>query len=434
MARITRSAAQAALLAAKNDPQLLPDVPKPNGTETPTETKRSRSRKIDSSEPSAKKQKATSNQKPETNDLPHNLAPLPTPLTSKSNTPDIKREQLADLATSLQSTVDKTTQTLPIQQQQQPKNQKKTTYGLSPGLTPFPSYPRPTPSECEEVNRLLTSVHGEITPPTTIPEPSLTVTGCGEVPSVLDALIRTLLSGATTGTNSAMAFNGLVQRFGILREGVGKGSVDWDKVRRAEVGDVFEAIKRGGLADVKSKNLKKILDLVYQENQERRDLLTNNPDGSDPALKSESNASKDYEIACADQNVLSLNYLHALPTESVMTHLTSYPGIGPKTAACVILFCLQRPCFAVDTHIFRITKWLGWLPSDSTGSKVNEVTAFGHLEVRVPDHLKYSLHQLLIRHGKSCPRCRAGTGRGAVGWEEGCVIDHLVKRTGGRKA
>ena len=83
---------------------------------------------------------------------------------------------------------------------------------------------------------------------------------------------------------------------------------------------------------MKSKNLKKILDLVYQENQERRDLLTNNPDGSDPALKSESNASKDYEIACADQNVLSLNYLHALPTESVMTHLTSYPGIGPKTA------------------------------------------------------------------------------------------------------
>lgn len=422
MARITRSAAQAALLAAKNDPQLLPNS-KPNDTKT-TEAKRS-SRKIDSSEPNTKKHKTT-NLKAEINDLPHNLGSLPNPLTPESNT-GIKREQLDDLATDLQTTVDKSTETI----QPNPRKPKKNTYGLTPGLTPFPTYPHPTPSECEQVARLLTTVHGEITPPTTLPEPSLTVTGCGEVPSVLDALIRTLLSGATTGKNSAMAFNGLVQRFGILREGVGKGSVDWDAVRRAEVGDVFEAIKRGGLADVKSKNLKKILDLVYKENQERRDILANNSD--DPALKSEPSTSKDYEIACAEENVLSLNHLHTLPTPTVMTHLTSYPGIGPKTAACVILFCLQRPCFAVDTHIFRISKWLGWLPPDTTGSRVNEVTAFGHLEVRVPDGLKYSLHQLLIRHGKSCARCRAGTGRGAVGWEEGCVIEHLVRRTGGRK-
>ncbi|EYE96745.1 endonuclease III domain-containing protein [Aspergillus ruber CBS 135680] len=428
MARITRSAAQAALLAAKKDPQLLSDAPKPNGTETPTEAKRIRSHS-QKNEPSAKKQKTTKS-KTETNDLPHNLGSLPSPLTPKSNT-GIKREQLADLATDLQSTVDRTTETIHAQQQPNLQKPKKNTYGLTPGLTPFPSYPRPTPTECEQVARLLTSIHGEITPPTTLPEPSLTVTGCGEVPSVLDALIRTLLSGATTGKNSAMAFNGLVQKFGILNEGIGKGSVDWDKVRRAKVEDVFEAIKRGGLADVKSRNLKRILDLVYEENQKRREILTNNPD--DPALKSEPSTSKDYEIACAEENVLSLNHLHTLPTPTVMTHLTSYPGIGPKTAACVILFCLQRPCFAVDTHIFRISKWLGWLPPDTASSRVNEVTAFGHLEVRVPDGLKYSLHQLLIRHGKSCARCRAGTGKGAVGWKEGCVIEHLVRRTGGRK-
>jgi hypothetical protein len=53
--------------------------------------------------------------------------------------------------------------------------------------------------------------------------------------------------------------------------------------------------------------------------------------------------------------------------------------------------------------------------------------------VRVPDELKYPLHQLLIRHGKSCPRCRAITSEGSAGWDEGCPIEHIVKRSGGRK-
>lgn len=343
-------------------------------------------------------------------ELPHNLGSV----TAR------KVDSDGDLATELQSRVDKARE--PVKETGQRQKKKKNTYGLTPGISPFPEWPRPTPGECEEVNRLLSTVHGDIIPPTTIPEPSLTVTGCGEVPSVLDALIRTLLSGATTGNNSAMAFNGLVEKFGILQEGIGEGSVNWDAVRQAPVKDVFEAIKSGGLADVKSKNLKAILDLVHKENQERRDILVNdNTPKTDP--------DKQYEIACADQHFLSLNHLHTLETDQVMTALTNYPGIGPKTAACVILFCLQRPCFAVDTHIFRICKWLGWVPA----SKATEITTFGHLEVRIPDHLKYSLHQLFIRHGKSCPRCRAITGQSSAGWEEGCAIDHLVTRTGKRK-
>ncbi|KAL4884002.1 DNA glycosylase [Aspergillus karnatakaensis] len=369
------------------------------------------------------------------NEFPHNLGSLPTPSkseavgeTASKSKIEVKEESLDtdSLANELQDTVDKAVETLPsppASDTKKKRSKKTNTYGLTPGITPFRDYSRPTPEECEEVNRLLSTIHGEITPPTTIPEPSLTVTGCGEVPSVLDALIRTLLSGATTGKNSAMAFNGLVQRFGILDSGIGKGSVNWDAVRRATVKDVFEAIKSGGLADVKSKNLKAILDMVYEENQSRKALLVKNE------ISDKSEGEKQYEIACADQHFLSLNHLHTLPTEEVMTELVKYPGIGPKTAACVLLFCLQRPCFAVDTHIFRICKWLGWVPKD----KATEITTFSHLEVRIPDNLKYSLHQLFIRHGKSCPRCRAITGESSAGWEEGCVIDHLVTRTGKRK-
>ncbi|KAJ5946169.1 hypothetical protein N7454_003008 [Penicillium verhagenii] len=307
---------------------------------------------------------------------------------------------------------------------------KPNKYRLTSGRTPFEDWPHPTPEECEVVNKLLSDVHGEVTAPMEIPPPSLTVTGCGEVPSVLDALIRTLLSGATTFENAARAFGGLVKRFGVLQEGIGKGSVDWDAVRRADFSDVWEAIIPGGLAFRKANHVKKILDMVYKDNQRRlRHLDTATASSSAP----EDKVAKDlgeYQIACNNESFLSLNHLHGLSSEDAMKQLLTYPGVGPKTAACVLLFCLQRPCFAVDTHIFRLSQWLGWVPPDDGQLTVNEVTAFKHLEVRVPNNLKYSLHQLFIRHGKGCTRCRANTGEHSEGWNDSCVIDHLVNRVG----
>ncbi|CAG8187168.1 unnamed protein product [Penicillium olsonii] len=459
--RITRSAAlaaTAALVTESNSPAIKhePDQPK---VAKKSKKKGSQTTTLNPSKPATVSEPASvvdanslvsptapiKEEKPVLfNELPHNLGSIPSTSVAGKNTTqspvgsDKENQSLhtkaTGLAADLQHTVDKTvtkTEDTPVTQIPSGRKPKKNTYGLTPGVSPFPELARPTPEECEEVNRLLSSVHGEVTAPATIPEPSLTVTGCGEVPSVLDALIRTLLSGATTGKNSAMAFNGLVNRFGILSDGIGKGSVNWEAVRQATVKDVFEAIKRGGLADIKSKNLKAILDIVHEDNQKRRNVLLDaeSKDNTVPKLVTDkAEMDKKYEIACADQNFLSLNHLHNLSAEEAMTDLIKYPGIGPKTAACVVLFCLQRPCFAVDTHIFRLCRWLGWVPSKAT-----EVTAFSHLEVRIPDHLKYSLHQLFIRHGKSCPRCRAITGESSDGWENGCVIDHLVTRTGKRK-
>ena len=311
---------------------------------------------------------------------------------------------------------------------------KANPYGLTPGQTPFPDWPHPTPEECQEINDLLAAAHGEVKAPATIPAPSTTVSGCGEVPSILDALIRTLLSAATTGTNSSRAFKGLVERFGLLEGGVGKGSVNWDRVRQADPKDVFEAIKSGGLAATKSKRIKEILDMVHQENIARRNALVKANDGGDhdvvepPGAENESGQEKEAEIARADQHVLSLDHLHSLSSDEALNALIKYPGIGPKTASCVLLFCMQRPSFAVDTHVFRLCCWLNWVPPKATRN-----STYAHCEVRVPDQLKYPLHQLMIRHGKTCPRCRAATGTTSDGWEDGCPIDHLVKRTGKRK-
>ncbi|KUL91964.1 hypothetical protein ZTR_01389 [Talaromyces verruculosus] len=212
-------------------------------------------------------------------------------------------------------------------------------YGLTPGSSPFPDFPYPTAQECEEVNRLLSTLHGEVKAPTKVPQPSLTVTGCGEVPSVLDALLRTVLSGATTGANSARAFKGLVDKFGIFESGIGKGSVDWNAVRLAPINDVFEAMKSGGLATTKSKYIKEILSMVYEESLSRKAAHLKSeqePGASGPAgAEHESKAQKEVEIALTDENVLSLDWIHALDKEDAMLELIKYPGIGPKTAAFV---------------------------------------------------------------------------------------------------
>lgn len=318
-----------------------------------------------------------------------------------------------------------------------PKPPKTNEYGLTPGVSPFPEYPHPTPEECYEVHRVLKkhhpNCHGR---PKTIPPPSQIVAGCGQVPSILDALIRTLLSAATTGRNSSSAYQGMVARYGNVVKGVGKGSVDYNAVRLAPQSELEAAIASGGLAKAKSKNIKAILDMVYKENQERREAHLASKSNSDGAAaptgaNEETDEQKAAEVALAEEDVLSLDHYYSLPTYEAIFTFVKYPGIGVKTAACTALFCMQRDCFAVDTHVFRLAQWLGWVPTNN--KKVGRDTTFSHLEVRIPDELKYDLHQLFIKHGKTCPRCRAATGESSSNWEDGCVIDHLVKRSGPRK-
>ena len=323
------------------------------------------------------------------------------------------------------------------------KKTKSETYGLSEGQTPFPRWQHPTPEECQEVHDILSKHHPECKPqPKTVPEPSKFVAGCGEVRSILDALIRTRLSASTTGRNSSTAYQGMIKRYGTISSGVGKGGVDYKAVRKAPVQDLFFAIKGGGLAVHKSADIMAILDIVYDEMQTRRNKLvdakkTKNKAKAPAGGDVENDEQATVEIKLAEEENLSLDHYYTLPTYDAIYKFMTLPGIGVKTAACVAMFCMQRPCFAVDTHVFRLAKWLGWVPPQEEKQKgdktVDRDTTFSHLEVKVPDRLKYMLHQLLIKHGKTCPRCRGNTGEGSSGWAEGCVIDHLVQRTGARK-
>lgn len=463
MARVTRGAAAKAQAAQPpavatqengqlSSPPATPDKVPVRTPKSASTRKKSPTIKALPATPNStrKRSRAPVKDEDDINELPHNLGKIPMPSpgeTSPDSEPPPKktRKKAAKKDVTLkeetvQDVVDKATGTA---ESPAKKSKKTNNYGVVPGTTPYPDWPHPTNEECEEVTRLLSSVHGEVKAPEVVPPPSLEVTGCGEVPSVLDALIRTLLSAATTGANSRRAFQGLVKQFGILEEGIGKGSVDWNKVRLASQKEVFEAIKSGGLADSKSKYMKGILQMVWEENQDRKAKLASSSDAA-PGSKNEPQEEKHEEITKAQNDVLSLDHYHLLSTDEAFRELTKFPGIGAKTASCVTLFCLQRPSFAVDTHVFRLCQWLGWVPppghpallppgkKGKPGQPTRDRT-YAHCEVRIPDLLKYPLHQLFIKHGKTCPRCRANTSETYGDWNKGCVIDHLVKRTGVRK-
>ena len=395
-------------------------------------------------------------------ELPHNMGKRPSAKSAqikdeaegkdesrakmeRSTKPAVKKRKLEDAKSMVEAAG-----TIDASQESPKKNAKKVEH--FPCSDPYPDWAHPTADECQVVHDLLMSAfpkdqHSRFIQPDTVPPPSEFVAGCGEVPTILDAMLRTLLSAATSKRNSSSAFQGLVKRFGLQESGPCEGSVDWTAIRHATSEDVFQAIKTGGLAKNKSRNMKAILDMVYSENEERckshMKVIENDdpsaaPEGADPKNLKQMQG----EIDLFEQDILTLDYYHLLSKDDALMAMQKYPGIGVKTAACVALFCMQKPCFAVDTHVFRLCRYLGWVPpkdeevaqGEKKRPEVNEVNTFKHCEVRIPENLKYGLHQLFWDHGNHCGRCRAITGETSEVWADAnCPIEHLVKRYGEKK-
>merc|ERR1719223_656137 len=103
----------------------------------------------------------------------------------------------------------------------------------------------------------------------------------------------------------------------------------------------------------------------------------------------------------------SMEYLRTMTNQDIKTELSRFPGLGPKTISCVLLFALNRQDeFPVDTHVFRIcNERLHWLPNSM--KQKNRNTAYDYLNTKIPSHLKLDLHCLLVKHGKVCYKCAA---------------------------
>ena len=163
-------------------------------------------------------------------------------------------------------------------------------------------------------------------------------------------LAPTLPSQTTSDHNSGRAFQRLIATF-----------PDWNAVVAAPGAAVEEAIRVGGLAKTKTPRLQALL-------QALRERL-----------------GKDWDPAI----------LATMPIPEAKEWLTSLPGIGPKTAACVLLFSLGRPALPVDTHVHRVSGRLGLI-----GPKVNAVAAHDDLEAQMDPALYYGYHVAVIRHGR----------------------------------
>lgn len=224
---------------------------------------------------------------------------------------------------------------------------------------PYPAWKMPTESECFQVAEILTKAHGYKTMPTKQPPKGEDrYGGCGDVANVLDALVRTILSCNTSGSNSRAAHKSLCDTF---------GKCNWQAILDADHDEVAASIRCGGLHDAKARTIQGAL---------RQTLETHGK--------------------------LSLDHLHEADGRVAMEELVSFKGVGPKVAACVAGFCLSHPECAVDTHVHRLARKLGWVPE-----KASRDQTYYHLKERIPDHLKYSLHVLLIKHGKACASCSA---------------------------
>ncbi len=176
----------------------------------------------------------------------------------------------------------------------------------------------------------------------------------------LSELIQTVLSQNTADVNSDRAFASLMERFGG----------DWEAVRTAPVSEIADAIRSGGLADVKAARIKSILDRIVER--------------------------------CGE---LDLSFLRAVPLDEGRAFLRSLGGVGPKTAACVLLFSCGKAAMPVDTHVHRVSLRLGLVPARATAEQAHAL-----LEEIVPPEQVYPVHMLLIRHGREIckaqrPRC-----------------------------
>jgi len=178
----------------------------------------------------------------------------------------------------------------------------------------------------------------------------------------LSELVAVVLSQHTSDVNSERAFDRLCARY-----------PDWDSVRRAPTAELADAIRSGGLATIKATRIQRILDQIL-----------------------------------AARGELSLDFLRALPLAEARAFLRGLDGVGPKSAACVLLFSLDQPAMPVDTHVHRVARRLGLIDARTSAEAAHE-----QLEAMVPPDEVYSFHVNLIQHGRAickaprprCPEC-----------------------------
>jgi endonuclease-3 len=175
----------------------------------------------------------------------------------------------------------------------------------------------------------------------------------------IDVLVGTILSQNTSDANSGRAFASLKTSFD-----------SWKAVASAPAEHIAQVIKSGGLSQIKAVRIKQVLEQIEKE-----------------------------------QGRISLDSLKAMNMDEAEDYLMRLPGVGHKTASCVLLFSLGKPSLPVDTHVFRVAKRLRLIDSRASIEKAHIL-----LQEKIPHSKVYQFHIHMIEHGRQIcharqPRC-----------------------------
>jgi len=184
---------------------------------------------------------------------------------------------------------------------------------------------------------------------------------CGDPFKVL---VRTIISQSTAEVNTERAFKRLLSKINPLTP---------DNIVKADIKEIEEALRVAGLYRNKSFILKRVSSIILEEFNG------------------------------------SLNFIYSLPLNEARERLLSLPGVGPKTADIVLLFCAGKPVLPLDTHVQRVSKRLGLVPVDE--GRYDAIRLRLESLYRPADY--FSVHLLFIALGRSfcravkplCPRC-----------------------------
>jgi endonuclease-3 len=175
----------------------------------------------------------------------------------------------------------------------------------------------------------------------------------------VSVLVDTILSQNTSAANSDAGYRQLRRRFR-----------SWNQVADAPVEEVERCIRVSGLSNQKAPRIQAILRRVREQ-----------------------------------RGTINLQFLADLPDDEAYEYLRAFPGVGPKTACCTLLFAFKKALFPVDTHIHRIARRLALVQAKATAEQTHDL-----LTPTIPPKDRYEAHVLLIEHGrKTCrainPRC-----------------------------
>lgn len=170
----------------------------------------------------------------------------------------------------------------------------------------------------------------------------------------LSELVLTILSQHTSDGNRDRAFASMKARYPT-----------WEAVADAPAEELADAIKSGGLGNIKAPRIQKVLREVWEE-----------------------------------RGSWDLTFLAGLPLDEAKAWLAGFNGVGPKTAACVLMFACGLPVLPVDTHVYRVSQRIGLIDARTNAEKAHDV-----LEAMLPPDKRYTFHINMITHGRKV--CKA---------------------------